>query len=260
MGAPYRAAPKFHLAAGDPFRLQHVQADGGAHDVDYRIQGPDLVKGRLVNIGPVDLGLRFGDPGKNIHRPFLRPRRQTGFFDEAPDFLPPGMAVPTVFVVMMVMVVLVSAVFVAVMSVMMMVVMIMFMPVIVAVPAMFVIMMAVVPVFMTMMFVFAMLMFVIVMVVLVPTVFVAVMSVMMMVVMIMFMPVIVAVPVVFVFMMMMAMGMVTAVAFRFVFVMGKVIRPFPQVHYGVGAGDAPPLVLFKAEVPAPDAEFFQFPP
>jgi hypothetical protein len=47
---------------------------------------------------------------------------------------------------------------------------------------------------------------------------------------------------------------------RFVFVTGQVIRPFPQVHYGVGAGDAPPFVLFKAEFPTRNAEFFQFRP
>jgi hypothetical protein len=74
-----------------------------------------------------------------------------------------------------------------------------------------------------------------------------------------FMPV-TLVPMVMMPVFMAAKVVVMNMAFRFVFVTGKVIRPSFQVHYGVGAGDAPPLVLFKAEFPAPDAEFFQFPP
>jgi hypothetical protein len=52
---------------------------------------------------------------------------------------------------------------------------------------------------------------------------------------------------------------------RFIFAAGGMIVPVPKsrggaVHHRMGAGDAPPFVLFKAEFPASDAEFFQFLP
>jgi hypothetical protein len=118
MGALHHAAPKLYLPAGDPVRPQKIKADGGPHNIDDRIQGPHLVKGYIIRRGPVYLGFRPGDPGKNIQCPLFRPFADIRPFNNSPDLLPGIMVMaapfPAVFMVMVVIVVMFMRVFVAV--------------------------------------------------------------------------------------------------------------------------------------------------
>jgi hypothetical protein len=89
VGAFYRPTAKLNFIAGNTVRIQKVKAYCGTDNIDNRIQSAYFMKRNIINLNPVNLRLRFCNPGKNGKGTFFCPVPYSRFFYEAAD-LPPG--------------------------------------------------------------------------------------------------------------------------------------------------------------------------
>ena len=91
------------MAGPDGSARQRVDAENfergaRAHDVDDRIDRPDLVELHVVHVDPVDLGLHLGQQREHCEGPITNALRQIGSFEERTNVAPGAVVVIVVLV------------------------------------------------------------------------------------------------------------------------------------------------------------------
>ena len=97
VGGDDRSLARRHRARLEPIDAEQIEADRRPHDIDDRVDGPDLVEVDLRQIDPMHRRFGSTEPGEDPERQFLLPGREYAPVDDrfdvmhsAMDMLVPG--------------------------------------------------------------------------------------------------------------------------------------------------------------------------